>query len=180
MAVVALAGRRIDADSDEGPRFPSSAVPAVRERLRMLLELRGGTSLVCSAACGADLLALDVAGELGLRRRVILPSPPVVFGPGSVTDRPDPGFWGALFDRVLAELAPGDLVVLAESGSADYAAANAAILDHAGRLAREAGDAEILAVIVWEGKPRDGEDLTAAFANAARSRGLDVAEVMTW
>jgi hypothetical protein len=37
---------------------------------------RDATALVCSGACGADLLALDVAGALGLRRRLVLPFEP--------------------------------------------------------------------------------------------------------
>jgi hypothetical protein len=67
--VIALAGRRIDAPDAETPRFPLAAVPFVREQLDALFADRGATALVCSAACGADLVALDAATELGLRCR---------------------------------------------------------------------------------------------------------------
>jgi hypothetical protein len=51
--------------------------------------------VVASAACGSDLIALDVAGELGLERRVILPFEPNRFAETSVEDRP--GEWRTLY-----------------------------------------------------------------------------------
>jgi hypothetical protein len=63
--VAALAGRRVDAADAAAPRFPLANVGAVRERLKTLLRAQGSAALVCSAACGADLIALDVAGALG-------------------------------------------------------------------------------------------------------------------
>jgi len=176
--VVALAGRRIDA-ADAAARFPLANVERVRERLRTLLRAQGSAALVCSAACGADLIALDVAGALGLRRRVVLPFAPERFRETSVTDRP--GDWGPLFDRIIGEVAAtGDVVMLGldEGDDATYAAANAAILDEAEGLA--AGQpSEVVAVIVWEGASRGQGDLTEAFATAARARGHPVREVST-
>src|SRR2546426_2948366 len=74
LRVAALAGRLID--KAHTPRafrqFPLERCRAVRDRLRdEFVRCRLGT-LVCSAGCGADLLALSVAGELGMRRRVVL------------------------------------------------------------------------------------------------------------
>ena len=48
--------------------------------------------LIRSAACGADLLALDIAGEFGVERHVVLPFAVQAFRASSVTDRP--GEWG--------------------------------------------------------------------------------------
>ena len=59
--IVALAGRRIDAPGADAERFPLAAVELVRERLHNLLSEKGASTLVCSAACGADLLALAAA-----------------------------------------------------------------------------------------------------------------------
>ena len=56
--VVALAGRRIDAPGADPPRFPPERVPAVRQRLVDMLAAEQAAVLVCSAACGADLVAL--------------------------------------------------------------------------------------------------------------------------
>ena len=110
-AVIALAGRRIDAPETKSTRFPLSNVPMVRERLAALLAAEHAEALVCSAACGADLIALAEAERLGLRRRIVLPFSAKRFRETSVTDRP--GEWGPLYDRLIAEAqAAGDLVVL--------------------------------------------------------------------
>src|SRR3954453_19171963 len=118
-AVIALAGRRGDAAGTDPPRFPPEAVPAVRQRLADLLTKERAVALVCSAACGADLVALEEAERLGLRRRIVLPFPPERFRKTSVNDRP--GDWGPVFDRLVAAAgATGDLIVLpAVSGSDD-------------------------------------------------------------
>ena len=177
--VAALAGRRIDAADAASSRFPLANTEIVRGRLQALLRAEGSDTLVCSAACGADLIALDVAGVLGLRRRVILPFAPERFRESSVTDRP--GDWGPLFDRIIEEVrAKGDVVVLGldEGDDATYAAANAAILDEAETLA--GGEpAQVVAIIVWEGGSRGEGDLTEAFATLARARGHPVREVLT-
>jgi hypothetical protein len=189
--VVALAGRRVDPPDADTPRFPSENVGLVRERLRSFLEERQAAVLVCSAACGADLVALEAAGTLGMRRRIILPFDPERFRETSVTDRP--GDWGPLYERVIAAARrTGDLVVLegAGAGGTAYLAANERILDQALHLAGVAADngaaalgpvaPEVaLAVIVWEGQSRGDDDATAQFATSARRRGLAVEEVLT-
>jgi hypothetical protein len=185
--IVALVGRRIDPPDADVARFPAANAGLVRERLHALFSEIEATALVSSGACGADLLAMDVAGELGLRRRMVLPFESERFRAGSVADRP--GDWGSLFDRVAAEVAAdGGLVVLGEESepNAAYAAANFAILDEAQRLASEhlgaerpGPRAEVLAVTVWDGRSRGPGDLTAAFANAARARNLPVTQVPT-
>jgi hypothetical protein len=112
---IALAGRRIDAADAEEPRFPLASVVLVRERLRDLFVRRGASTLVCSAACGADLVALEAAEQLGLRRRVVLPFAAERFRETSVTDRP--GDWGLLYDRAIeAVQRVGDLIVLEDVG----------------------------------------------------------------
>jgi hypothetical protein len=176
---VALAGRRVDAPDPDVERFPLRRVPAVRERIAALLRGRGARAVVSSGACGADLIAQEVAAEMGLRGRIVLPFEAARFRDTSVTDRP--GAWGVEFDRLVARAeAAGDLVVLegAGEGSAAYAAANRAILGEAEPLAEVLG-AGLVAVIVWDGAPRGSGDLTEAFAAAARARGWEVAEVGT-
>jgi hypothetical protein len=177
--VAALAGRRIDAADAATSRFPLANTKLVRGRLQALLRAEQSDTLVCSAACGADLIALDVAGALGLRRRVVLPFAPERFRATSVTDRP--GDWGPLFDRIIGAVrAKGDVVVLGldEGDDATYAAANEAILNEA--AAPAGGEpAEVVAVIVWEGHSRGEGDLTEAFATLARARGHPVRAVLT-
>jgi len=176
--VIAMAGRRIDAASSEAARFPLPNVPIVERRLHELFEREAATTLVSSAACGADLIALGVAGNRRMRRRVVLPFSRDRFRASSVTDRP--GDWGPIYDRMLGELdQTGDVVTLQEgSGDTAYAAANEAILLEAATLARQAGT-DVLAVLVWEGMPRPGDDMTAAFGEAAHHRGWRVEQVRT-
>jgi len=177
--VIALAGRRVDAPNAKEPRFPPEKLDVVKSRLHDLFKRRQAKALVCSAACGTDLLALQVAGDLGIRRRVVLPYKADVFRRTSVVDRP--GDWGEPYDQVIDQIQKTkDFVVLgyAEDDSAAYSATNLAILDHAAKIAGEA-KLPIAAVIVWDGKSRGPEDFTEQFKNEARSRGIEVIEVRT-
>jgi hypothetical protein len=185
--IITLAGRRIDAQDASVVRFPLEVSPIVRTHIRALLKEQGATTLVSSAACGADLLALEAAEELGLRRRVILPFAAEEFRLSSVIDRP--GNWGTVFDRIIADVErSGDLLFIDEQAEANAAfrATNRAILDEAQKLAarcqrraKTAQKRQILAVIVWDGQPRGEIDLTLDFANQARARSIPVAEVLT-
>ena len=177
--VVTLAGRRVDAPQAEEQRFPAVNLVCVRERIRAELISRRARFLVCSAACGVDLLALDAAGDMGIRRRIVLPFPRERFRKTSVTDRP--GDWGPLFDRILGEVeASGGVVVLADAGDDDraYSAANLAILKEGASIATQSG-AHAIAMVVWNGAARGEGDLTADFMREAGQKGLPVVELST-
>jgi len=180
-AVVALAGRRMDATGTEPPRFPLENVPVVRKRLAAILAKESAMALVCSAACGADLIALEEAERLGLRRRIVLPFSPERFRETSVIDRP--GNWGPVFDRlVTAARATGDLVVLEDAGDSDkaYAAANKAIIDQAQMLAKTgSAPRRMVAVVVWEGAARVGNDATQGFRDLGAKAGFEERSVTT-
>src|ERR1700687_257733 len=100
-AIVALAGRRVDPVDADTRRFPLENVTLVRKRLSELFVAERATALVSSAACGADLAALEAAERLGLRWRIVLPFAPERFRQTSVIDRP--GDWGPVFDRLIAQ-----------------------------------------------------------------------------
>jgi hypothetical protein len=175
-SVIALAGRRIDA-ADAAPRFPPASVARVRRNLRDLFHSHGADSLFCAAACGADLIALEVAEELRIPAWIVLPFPPPLFRASSVVDRP--GDWGPSFDAQLRLAVQSGRLIVHDMKPGDdntYLQANESILDAA--IGHASGD-EAAAVIVWEGKPRDGIDVTYAFAQSARSRGLPVLEIST-
>jgi hypothetical protein len=174
-----MAGRRIDGDDAHTPRFPLANVPAVQQRLQEQLVASGARALVSSAACGADLIALRTAGELQLDRRVVLPFDSARFRDTSVTDRG--GDWGPVFDTVIADVRSKNELVTLSGGQEDdaaYAAANVRILDEAVWLGA-AQQAEVLAMLVWEGASRGDDDLTAAFGREAGRRGLRVIEIST-
>ena len=176
--IIALAGRRVDAINAEEPRFPLQNVEQVSKNVRALLEEHSATAVVCSAACGADLVSLREAGKLRLQRRVVLPFSREKFREGSVVDRP--GDWGELYDSILDEVeAKGDLVVLnlAKDDEA-YSATNRAILDQAIALGMKRSE-PVGATLVWDGASRGKNDYTEAFGSEARKRGLPTYEVST-
>jgi hypothetical protein len=175
--------KRIDAPDTDPPRFPLQNVPIVRRRLAALFSERA-EALVCSAACGADLVALEEAERFGLRRRIVLPFPPTRFRETSVTDRP--GDWGPVFDRLVAAAeAAGDLVILQSTGDdndAAYAAAVQAIIREAEALARptsEATSLRLIGVIVWEGSAREGIDASGGLQKLATQAGFEERSLLT-
>jgi len=188
--IAALAGRRLDAEDATEPRFPAANARMVANRIRSCLRRLAVSTLVCSAASGADLLALDAAAELGLRRLVVLPGDAASFRASSVVDglgdrlagrRQDGYDWGAIFDRNLEMLArQRDLSILPgeASGHASYVAVNVAILEMAARLARAQGD-EPRAILAWNLESRGPDDATAAFRDEAARRGFRIEEIAT-
>jgi hypothetical protein len=191
--IITLAGRRIDAPNAPIARFPLEQSAIVHRRIQKFLQDHQASALVSSAACGADLLALDAAGQLGIRRRIILSFEPERFRSTSVIDRP--GDWGKLYDRIITEVeAVGDLVLLHEENDdeATFIRTNQAILDEAQKLAHEAQKlaheaaleantptGNLLAVLVWEGQTRGNGDITAAFGEEARARAIPTTEILT-
>jgi hypothetical protein len=176
--IIALAGRRIDTPNAGIRRFPPENLELVRTRIRSVLQAKSVAVLISSAACGADLIALEEAGAMGLRCRIVLPFDAQRFRVTSVTDRP--GNWGEIYDRLIRDVqGKGDLLILdGAEGNEAYSAANRAILDEAERLAKDASD-EAVAMVVWDGVPRGDQDYTQAFADEARRRRLPLLEVKT-
>ena len=186
--IIALAGRRIDAPDASTPRFPLERADVVAERIgKEFARLHAGI-LVCSAACGADLIALRVARGRGMRRRIVLPFDAAIFREKSVTDRPGSAKWdwGRLFDELYGEArAGGELVVVDHGGGGNddaYKNANQRIIEEAEALRASSGApaaGAISAMIVWEGGPRGEGDLTMEFAERARAGGFEVVPVLT-
>lgn len=177
--IIALAGRRIDAPDSENQSFPEGNIDPVRHELHELLLHRKPLAIVSSAACGADLLALEEAGRLGIRRRVVLPFAVEQFRRTSVTDRP--GDWGPIYDRVISEVtAASDLLIVSHDAEGDkaYSIANSVILDQAWDLAKFF-DLPVTAVLVWDGQGRDRGDLTDSFRAEAERRGFEIIEIRT-
>ncbi|MCI0598442.1 MAG: hypothetical protein L0Y60_02805 [Beijerinckiaceae bacterium] len=183
--IVAAAGRRIDPESAEARRFPFEQVPRVEGELRRLFEEIGVSVLVTSAACGADLLALKIAGEMSIPARIILPFGAARFKKTSVTDRPRPGYWGELYDAATSSARVNrGLTELAGNPGSDgaYSAANEAIIKTARSLASletSGAASQPIAVIIWEGKARAGTDATDEFRKRAEAAGFDIRTIAT-
>jgi hypothetical protein len=178
MTVIALSGRRIDVPGTTTPRFPAENVDAVRARIYAALERLGARILVCSAACGADLTALEAAGALSLTRRVFLPFDESRFLQTSVIDRGVE--WREPFERMMAALRAENAVVTLEGGedeTASYAAADAAILDEAEALGL-ATKAAVVVMLVAEAEAAY-EGMKGSFAEAAKKRGLAMVSIST-
>jgi hypothetical protein len=174
--VIALAGRRVDAPNAPAPRFPLACVDVVAQRLRDVFLEAHATELVSSAACGADLVAIRVARELGMAFAIVLPFDVATFADTSVTDRP--GNWLQLYQEACTDASSrGALIVLgaASGDDAAYGQANERIVSEA-LLRTETG---ALAVIAHEGASRGADDMTEAFARLARGAGMQVRHVST-
>ena len=177
--IIALAGRRVDAPKAELPRFPAHNAAYVKQQMAEFLQARQARALVCAAACGADILALEAAGELGLRRRIVLPFDKATFRASSVIDRG--GDWGERYDRIVAEVeAASDLVEFSHDKNDEqtYFTGNRDILGQAAELAQEF-NTQVVALVVWNGESRGSDDVTAHFKQEAETRGLEVVEVTT-
>lgn len=177
--IITLAGRRIDAPDTEEKRFPLEMKETVGARIRDFLRRYNVRMLVSSAACGADLLALNAAHELGIERHIILPFDREKFRETSVTDRP--GDWGTLFDEICDEAErKGNLVILEgfeDDESKAYSAVTTKLIQFAENLQTETE--KLLAVAVWEGETKDEADETNSFIKLAKSKDITVEEIST-
>ena len=188
MTVVALAGRRIDMAGAEPARFPLNQVERVKHELFEFFGAVHPSALVCSAACGADLLALECAAELGIATTIVLPFNRTRFRASSVVDRP--GNWGPRFDKAMKRAAASGHIELISAQAKDddeaYALVTTEILDCAENVARHAPgqesntqDNKLIAAVVWDGTSRGPTDLTEYFRVHALSRGFTVQEIIT-
>jgi len=179
--IVALAGRRIDAEGSESERFPLTNVGLVKEKLKALLISLKPQVLISSAACGSDLIALQVAGELNIRRSIVLPFSQAAFKLSSVIDRP--GDWGNLFDTICLEVSNEEKMVernYPQNDDETYRKANLDILERAKILAEKFGSLqEMVAIVVWEGKPKSENDTTEHFKKNAEARHFTIQEIIT-
>ena len=181
--VIALAGRRIDADDASIPRFPAKNIDKIKEKLSQFFIEKNPAWLVCSGACGADLIALEVAEHLQINMKMILPFRAKTFRETSVTDRP--GDWGILFDRIYDELKQEkNIIDLGYDKDDDeiYEKANFDILNEADKIYNKtsnpsAGNEKKIAIIIWEGKPKDSGDTTDHFRQEAVKRDYEIVEI---
>lgn len=73
--VLAFTGHMVDAEERSAPRFPARIVPAVRSAIaERLLEI-SPVAVYSSAACGSDLICLELAQEQGAETHIVLPFP---------------------------------------------------------------------------------------------------------
>lgn len=166
--VAVLGGRRADAADAAKRRLPPEAEGPVRAAIAELLRGWEVDLLIASAACGADILGLLAADDVGVRTQIVLPFDVARFRAESVADRG--GAWGEIYDRLVeAVAARGDLIVRLQPDAPDpFAANNAEVVDRA--LAT--GATRRLVVLVWDGRPSGEADATADLAERAAAAGF--------
>ena len=173
-SVLGFAGRRIDPLGSNRQAFPLEAVSLVSAKIETYLRQAAPAAIFGAAACGADILVLRAAGDLGIPRTIVLPFDRNRFRSISVLDRP--GCWED-YDRILdCAGTEGGLEILQfqKPGPSAYRAVNTAILDRA-----QASGYPVRAIVVWEGAEQGQGDYTAEFRGSATRRGIPVDEIRT-
>ncbi len=171
------AGNRLDLANRGAARFPSSQVPAVRTRVRQVLDTLRPSDVVSAAASGADLIVLEEAIIRDIAIHVVLPIPREEFLNKSVADAgPD---WVSSFNAVLqhassnrdgSSLLQGDAV----SSGQWYLAAHDELLDRA-EVVADGQPIVALAIRPPQGEiPPSGTD---EFASRAARMGLLVLNI---
>ena len=179
--IIAFAGRRVDAADSTTQGFPLSNVDGVEQRLRKFFESNDVKGIVSSAACGADLLALKVAMEMNIPRKILLPTDVRQFKSTSVSDRP--GEWNQLYDQMV-DTREGNMELfelhLYDKEGSSYKMTNTLILEEALIMSQAFAPLEpVVALIAWEGKAKEGNDYTQHFCREATERNIPVQEILT-
>jgi hypothetical protein len=182
LRILVFAGHRIDASSRSEPRFPATsedrAATMIRDVIAREKALAGGSPIegMAGGASGGDILFHEICAEHGIPTTLLLALPPHRFAASSVEDAgPD---WVERFWRLCDRL---DTKVLAETDELpDWLAArkdygvwqrnNRWVLHSA--LAR--ADADVVLIVLWDGRRADGPGGTQDMMDRAQSRGVRV------
>ena len=174
--VVVYSGHMLDHPTRESPRFPPALEGAVRETLLARLSALRPVAAYGSAACGTDLVVLELVRQLGGETHVVLPFPPAEFRDVSVEFAG--GDWPRRFERALAV---ADSVTVtgdgrASDGTSSFEHANLVFTDMARRRA-QALRTSLCAFAVLDSGAGGAAGGTAAVAALWRSHGLAFEQV---
>jgi hypothetical protein len=175
--ICCAAGRRIDSTTAKSHHFPLNEVPRVLAELQDIMVRHNVRHVVCSAACGTDLLTLRAALDKGSQIEIFLPTNVEDFLASSVIDRP--GKWKTIYLEAI-DFAKnlGNLHELHLSDSAEaYTETNRQIIQRTVELAGT--PAAAIAIVAWDGSRRMPEDITGDFKARAKLAGFRVIEVRT-
>ena len=160
--VVAFTGHLLDAPGRRSPRFPAEAAPSVRRSIESLLESMGAGIGYSSAACGADVLFLEVLQERGGESNVVLPFDRPDFFAASVAFAGEE--WVRRAERVLAKSVRVDQATRGKYNADDllFFYANSLIIGKAILRSRFL-ETEPHLLAVWDGKDNRAVGGTAEF-----------------
>lgn len=172
--VVVFCGHLVDWPDRRDPRFPTSAAPKVLEALRVRLAELDPWSGFASAAAGSQVLFHEALAERGAESHVVLPYRAGAFRSDSV-DYGGDGSWGPRFDGVLqgARSLSESSLERVDSGSTAFEYNNELLLGLATLRARQL-HAELVPLVMWDGRPSRIPGSTCAALEAWRNLGHDV------
>lgn len=162
-SVVVFSGHMIDLPGRAAPRFPPWLARRVKQALRRHLRPLQPLIGYSSAACGADLLFLEVVLALGGSVRIVLPYNEDEFEHDSVDVRKE-GAWKRRYHAVLRHRSARVSTVSTHrvgTMAVSYDYANQVLLGLARDQARQL-DAPLLPLAVWDGRPGHGPGGTAS------------------
>ena len=175
--VVVYTGHLIDAPGRPTPRFPPDDENKVQEEIRGHFEQLRPAAVYGSAACGADILCLECARELGSDLYIVLPFPADEFRRKSVDLWPD-NVWGKRFESLLDDAS--DVLVISQRpppvGESIYAYNNLIVTGLA-KLRARLLDTRLHGIAVWDGKPAAGEGGTGSVVSLWRRHGVPLTQV---
>jgi tetratricopeptide (TPR) repeat protein len=175
--VLVFSGHMIDRPDRPAPRFPPDSEPAIAETVHSRLAEVRPVAVYGSAACGADILCLEAARDLGAEIHITLPFPPTEFREFSV-DFPATGNWGERFDSLLE--AADSLTVTSEnraSGSASTFHYANIVQTGLCRLRAELLGTTTVGLAVWDGQVGDDAGGTATAVDLWQRRGMGVIRI---
>ena len=174
--VLIFTGHMIDQPERPTPRFPTASEAVVRDVIRTRLTALQPVAAYGSAACGADILCLELARELGAETHIVLPFPPAEFRRASVDFAA--GDWSERFERVIAV---ADSVTIC---SDHHARGSVATFDYANQILTGMGvlraqllDTDLRALAVCDPSASGMPGGAAALAALWQERGLAVEHV---
>ena len=174
--VLVFTGNMIDAPGRPAPRFPAALEPAVREALRARIARIRPVAAYGSAACGADLLCLELVREMGGETHVVLPFPVPEFRRESVDFAT--GDWGARFDRALA--AADSVTVTSDhraSGSSATFEYSNLVVTGLGLLRARLLDGDLRALAAWDPGAAGAAGGAASLVPLWEARGIAIERV---
>jgi tetratricopeptide (TPR) repeat protein len=175
--VLVFTGHMIDAPGRAEPRFPQQMEEEVRRRIRSKIERLRPAAAYGSAACGADILCLEVVKELGGELHIVLPFPAEQFRSESV-EFCGQGDWGDRFQRLLDDAS--EVMVISEkpppSGASTFEYANL-VMTGLARLRSQVLDTNLHGIAIWDGSIAGDVGGTSSVVDMWRHYGVATEQV---
>jgi hypothetical protein len=175
--VVVYTGHMIDTPGRTRRRFAPEMEAAVQAEIRQRMQQLAPVAAYGSAACGADILCLESALELGAELHIVLPFPVESFLATSVELRKG-GRWGERFRHLLTN-ASEVLVISEHPPDGDVSAYEYTNLIIAGlaKLRAQMLDTRLQGLAVWDGSDTGDRGGTASVVKLWRDSGVPVDHV---